>query len=76
MHPNVHSNVFTITKTWREPKYPSIDDGLRRYNGLRSHKKEWNIATCSNMDGARECHTKWGKSDKDRYYMISHICGI
>ena len=76
MHPNVHSNICTITKTRKEPKYPSIDDGLRRYSGLRSHKKEWNIATCNNMDGARECHTKWGKSDKDRYYMISLICGI
>ena len=22
--------LFTIVKTWRQPKYPSIDDGLRR----------------------------------------------
>ena len=39
-------------------------------------KKEWNIAICSNMDGPRVYHTKWNKSDKDKYYMISLICGI
>ena len=45
------------------------------YNGiLLSHKKEWNIAICSNMDGPRE-YTKWSKTEKDKYY-ISLICGI
>ena len=32
------------------------------YNGiLFSHKKEWNSAICSNMDGPRDYHTKWSK---------------
>ena len=43
---------------------------------LLSHKKEQNNAICSNMDGPRDCHTKWNKSDKDKYHMISLICGI
>ena len=37
--------------------------------------KKWNNAIFSNMDGPRDYHTKWSKSDKDRY-MISLICGI
>ena len=37
------------------------------YNGiLISHKKEWNFAICSNMDGPRDYHTKWRKSDRER----------
>ena len=37
------------------------------HNGiLLSHKKEWNNAICSNMDGPRDYHTKWSKSDKER----------
>ena len=33
------------------------------YNGiLLSHKKEWNNAICSNMNGPRDYHTKWSKS--------------
>ena len=47
------------------------------YNGiLLSHTKEWNNALCSNMDGPRDYHTKWSKSDKDKYDMISLTCGI
>ena len=29
-------------------------------------KKEWNNAICSHMDGPREYHTKWSKSDRER----------
>ena len=37
------------------------------YSGiLLSHKKEWNNAFCSNMNGPRNCHTEWNKSDKER----------
>ena len=37
------------------------------YNGiLFSHKKEWNNAICNNMDGPRDYHTKWSKSDRER----------
>ena len=48
------------------------------YNGLLlSHKKEWNNAICSNMDGPRDYHTEWSKSDReDKYHTISLICGI
>ena len=38
-------------------------------------KKEWNNVIYSNMDGSRDYHTKWRKSDKDKY-MISLICGM
>ena len=29
-------------------------------------KKEWNNAICSNMNGPRDCHTEWSKSDRER----------
>ena len=40
-----------------------------------SHKKKQNNAICSDMDGFRDYHTKWSKSEKDKY-MISVKCGI
>ena len=43
---------------------------------LLSHKKEWNIAICSNMDGPRDYHTEWSQTEKDKYPVISLICGI
>ena len=36
------------------------------YNGiLLSHKKEKSNAICSNMDGPRDSHTEWSKSDRE-----------
>ena len=31
-----------------------------------TYKKEWNNAICSNMDGPRDDHTKWSKSERER----------
>ena len=37
------------------------------YNGiLFNHKKEWDNAICSNMNGFRDCHSEWSKSDGER----------
>ena len=30
----------------------------------------------TNMDGTRDYHTKWNQTEKDKYHMISLICGI
>ena len=38
-----------------------IDNGI-----LLSHKEEWNNAICSNMDGPRDYHTKWSKSEREK----------
>ena len=52
------------------------EDVVHIYNGiLLSHKKEWNNATCSNMDRPRDDHTKWNKSERERQtsYDISYM---
>ena len=42
------------------------------YNGiLLSHKKAYNFAICSNMDGLGGHYAKWNKLEKDKYCMIS-----
>ena len=38
--------------------------------------KEGNNAICSNMDGHKDYHTNWSKSDKDKHFMLSLIYGI
>ena len=50
------------------------EDVVCKHNGISfSHKKEWNMRICNNMDGAREYNAKWKKSEKDTYNMISLI---
>ena len=41
-------------------------------------KKEWNNAICSNMDGPRDYHTKWSKSDRERQtsYDITYMWSL
>ena len=73
MHPNVHTNTVhngqgmeatsVSTDRWMEK------DVLHIYNGiLFSHKKEWNLIICSNMDGLGGHYAKWNKSDKDKLW--------
>ena len=33
-------------------------------------------ATCSNMDGSVDDHTKWSKAEKDKHHMIPFAYGI
>ena len=51
------------------------EDVVHVYSGiLLGHKKEQNNAICRNMHGSRDYHTKWSKSDKDKYTSLT--CGI
>ena len=37
------------------------------YNGiLLRRKKEWNSAIYREVDGPRDCHTKWSKSEREK----------
>ena len=54
-------------------------DVVHMYNGiLLNHKKEWNNAICSNMEGPRDYHTKWSKSDRERQisYDIAYMWNL
>ena len=43
------------------------EDVLSLYKGiLLNYEKEYNNATCSNMDGPRDDHTRWSTSDIER----------
>ena len=69
--------LFTIARTWKQPKCLSTEEWIKKmwyvytmeyYSAI---KKEWNNAICSKVDGSRDYHTKWSKSDRER--QISYI---
>jgi len=43
---------------------------------LLSHKREWNIAICSNMDEMRCFHTEWSKSGEKIFYGTIYIWNL
>ena len=55
------------------------EDVVHIHNGmLLSYKKEWNNAICNNMDGPRDYHTKWSKSERERQtpYDITYMWNL
>ena len=78
--------LFTIGKAWKQPQGPSTDDRLKKrwcayarvhivdYHSVM--EKEWNIATRSNRDGPKECHTQRSQTEKDKHYMTSLTCQL
>ena len=49
--------LFTITKTWKQPKDPSMVDWIKKLwyiyamEYFSAIKKKGNVAVCDNMDG-------------------------
>ena len=61
----------TLLHCWWECKFVQL---LWRTTWSFLKKLEQNNATCSNMDGSRDCHIQWNKSaTEDKYQMISLI---
>ena len=45
------------------------------YNGiLVSHKKERNWIICSEVDGVRDCHIEWSKSEREKQIPYANTC--
>ena len=70
--------LFTIVKTWRQPKYPLTDEWIKRmwyiytmqyYSTIR---KEQNNAICSNMDGPRDYHNK-SERERQVLYDVTYV---
>ena len=70
--------LFTIVKTWKQPKCPSTDEWIKMwyiftmeyYSGI---KKEWNNAICSNMDATGDYHTKWSSQKEKTSTIWYHL---
>ena len=71
MHPSVHCSTIYNSQDMEATQVPinrwmDTEDVVHIHTGiLLSHKKEWNFAIYSNMDGPRDCHTEWSKSDRE-----------
>lgn len=64
--------LFTIVKTWKQSKYPSTDERLKKIGLLYSYKKEYFII-CENMDEPWGQCAKQSKSDIDKYMYLVYL---
>ena len=72
--------LFKIAKTWKQPKCPSTGEWIKRmgFNGiLLSHKKNEIIAfTATWMQTEILILSKVSQKEKEKYHVMSLLCGI
>ena len=74
--------LFTITKIWKQPKCPSVDEWIKQLWDIYTMEyylavKKESFTLCNSMDTPGEPYvSEISQLDKDKYHMISLICGI
>ena len=75
--------LFTIAKTWKQPKCPPTEEWIKKmwyiytteyYSVIK--KNETMPFTAAWMDLEITILSEMSQTEKDKYHMISLICGI
>ena len=75
--------LFTVAKTWKQPKCPSTDEWIKKmwyiytmeyYSVIKKNEIMTFAATW--MDLEIILLSEVSQTEKDKYHMISLICGI
>ena len=70
--------LFTIARTWKQPKCPSTDDWIRKmwyiYTAIKKNDIMPFAATWMELENL--ILSEMSEKDKDKYHMISLITGI
>ena len=75
--------LFTITKTWKQPKYPMMAKWIKKlpaygciYEVFFSHKKEKTVSFVTlSMEFEGIMLSEISQKEKDKYCIISLMCG-
>ena len=75
--------LFSIAKTWKQPKCPLTDEGIKKmwyiysmeyYSAIKKHKIILFSATW--MDLETVIQSEVSQKEKNKYCILMHICGI
>ena len=44
------------------------EDAIYTQGNYSAIKKEWDCAICRDVDGPRDCHTEWHKSEREKKF--------
>ena len=72
--------LLTTAKTWKQPKCPSIEDWIKNTNVMESYlalrKNETMPLAATWTDPEIIILSEISQTEKDKFHMISLICGI
>ena len=83
MHPMFIAAVFTIAKTWKQPKCPMIDEWIQKmwyiytmeyYSVIKRNKIGSFVETWMDLESVIQSEVS--QKEKNRYHILTHICGI
>ena len=83
MHPMFIAAQFTIAKCWRQPKYPSVNEWIKKlwytvatqWNTMQKEKREILPFVTAWMELENIMLSEISQAVKDKYHMISPISG-
>ena len=75
--------LFTTARTWKQPRYPSADEWIRKlwyiytreyYSAIKRKSFESVLMRWRNLEPVIQ--SKVGQKEKDKYCILTHIYGI
>ena len=73
--------LFTIARTWKQPKYPSIDEWIKKlwciytmeyYSAIKKNAFESVLIRWMNLELIIQSEVS--QKDKVKYHILMHIC--
>ena len=83
MYPIVHSALFTIARTWKQPRCPSTDEWIKKlcyiytmeyYSAIKRNSFESVLMRRMNLEPIIQSEVS--QKEKDKYRILMHIYGI
>ena len=74
--------LFTITRTWKQPKCPSTDEWIKKmwhiytmgyYSAIKRNEIESFVETWMDLETVIQCEVS--QKEKNKYHILTHICG-
>ena len=81
--PMLTAALFTIARTWKQPRCPSADEWIRKlwyiytmdcYSAIKMNVLESALMRCMNLEPIIQSEVS--QKEKDKYCMLMHKCGI
>ena len=80
MNPIVHSALFTIARTWKQPRCLSTDEWIKKlwyiytmdyYSAIKRNAFESVLMRRMNLEPIIQSEVSW--KEKDKYHIMTHI---
>ena len=77
------SALFTIARTWKQPKCPSTDEWIKKmwhiytmgyYSAIKRNEIELFVVRWMDLESVIQ--SEGSQKDKNKYRILMHICGI